>query len=86
VSVESYGLEEQYSALDQPILTAIAQASDGRAYSEAEHPVFLDSLDWTPEMSTRRVEFTLGQHWSLLAIFAAALSVEWFVRRRRQLL
>jgi hypothetical protein len=34
----------------------------------------------------RTVEFSLGNHWVVLSIFIVALSVEWFVRRRRQLL
>jgi hypothetical protein len=86
--VEVYGLEEQFSGLDESLLRAIAASSGsgGRYYSEHEALQYLDSLDWTKVIRERPFEFPLGDHWLLLAIFIAALSTEWFVRRRQQLL
>ncbi|HUU45493.1 MAG TPA: hypothetical protein VM118_07130, partial [Acidobacteriota bacterium] len=86
--VESYGLEEQYSGLDEALLRAVAAESGpgGRYISEHELLPYLDSLDWMTITRERPVEFPLGNHWLVLAIFIAALSVEWFVRRRQQLL
>lgn len=84
--IESYGLEQRYSALDEGKLRAIALESGGRYYSENDDPVILDSLDFTPVTRERTIEFSLGNHWIVLTIFIVALSAEWFVRRRRQLL
>lgn len=84
--IESYGLEQRYSSLDEGTLRAIAMESGGRYYSENDDPAILDSIDFTPVTRERTVEFSLGNHWIVLTIFIVALSVEWFVRRRRQLL
>jgi hypothetical protein len=86
--VESYGLEARYSGLDEAQLRAIAAASGpgGRYYSEHESLSYLDSLDWRVVARARAYEFPLGNYWLVLTIFIAALSVEWFVRRRQQLL
>lgn len=84
--IEPYGLEQRFSALDETTLRAIAQESGGRYYSEHDDPQFLDSLDFTPVTHERNVEVNLGNHWLVLSIFVAALSVEWFIRRRKQLL
>lgn len=84
--IESYGLEQRYSALDEGMLRAVALESGGRYYSENDDPTILDSLDFTPVTRERSVEFSLGNHWLVLTIFITALSIEWFVRRRRQLL
>ncbi|MEW5701910.1 MAG: hypothetical protein AB1792_06750 [Candidatus Zixiibacteriota bacterium] len=84
--VEPYGLEQEFSALDERLLRAMARESGGRYYSESEAPTVLDSLDWTPIVQERSYEIPLGNHWLVLSIFIAALSIEWFIRRRRQLL
>jgi hypothetical protein len=84
--IESYGLEQRYSSLDEGTLRAIAVESGGRYYSENDDPAILDSLDLTPVTRERTVEFSLGNHWLVLTIFIVALSAEWFIRRRRQLL
>jgi len=84
--IESYGLEQRYSSLDEGTLRAIALESGGRYYSENDDPAILDSLDLTPVTRERSVEFSLGNHWLVLTIFIVALSAEWFIRRRRQLL
>jgi len=84
--IEPYGLEQRYSSLDEGILRAIALESGGRYYSENDGPAILDSIDFTPVTRERAVEFSIGNHWLVLTIFVVALSAEWFVRRRRQLL
>ena len=84
--VEPYGLEQKHSSLDEATLRAVAMATGGRYYTESEQPGFLDSLDFTPVTHERKLEVPLGTHWLALSIFVAALSVEWFVRRRKQLL
>ena len=84
--IESYGLEQRYSSLDEGTLRAIALESGGRYYSESDDPAILDSLDLTPVTRERTVEVSLGNHWVILTIFIVALSAEWFVRRRKQLL
>jgi hypothetical protein len=85
-SIEPYGLEQRYSSLDEGTLRSIADESGGRYYTEAEAASFLDSLDYTPITHERTVEVNLGNHWLVLSIFVAALSLEWFIRRRKQLL
>ncbi len=84
--IEPYGLEQRYSSLDEGMLRAIALESGGRYYSENDGPAILDSIDFTPVTRERAVEFSLGNHWLVLTIFVVALSAEWFIRRRRQLL
>lgn len=84
--VESYGLEQQYSGLDEATLRSVARESGGRYYAESDAPAFLDSLDWTPAEHQTSVEVPLGNHWLVLSIFVVTLSIEWFIRRRRQLL
>jgi len=84
--VEPYGLEQEYSALDEATLRGIARESDGRYYTESEVPAVLDSLDWSPIVHEKSLEVPLGNHWFVLSIFIVALSIEWFIRRRRQLL
>jgi hypothetical protein len=84
--IEPYGLEQRYSSLDEGTMRAIALESGGRYYSENDNPAILDSLDFIPVTREHAVEFTLGNHWLVLTVFIAALSIEWFVRRRRQLL
>ncbi len=85
-SIEPYGLEQRYSSLDEATLRSIADESGGRYYAETEIPGFLDSLDYTPITRERTVEVNLGNHWLVLSIFVTALSLEWFIRRRKQLL
>jgi len=84
--IEPYGLEQQYSGLDEASLRAIARESGGRYYYESDPPVVLDSLDWTPAVREKKLEVSIGDHWLLLTILVAALSIEWWVRRRQQLL
>ncbi|HWO57190.1 MAG TPA: hypothetical protein VNN55_06455 [bacterium] len=84
--IEPYGLEQRFASLDEGTLRAIARESGGRYYSEDERPAVLDSLDLTPVERERKLELALGNHWLILTIFIAALSIEWFVRRRKQLL
>lgn len=86
IRIEPYGLEQRYASLDEATLRAIALESGGRYYTENDDPTILDSLDFTPATRERTIEISLGNHWLVLTIFIAALSVEWFVRRRRQLL
>ncbi len=84
--IESYGLEQRFASLDESALRAIALESGGRYYTEHENPAILDSFDLTPATRESTIEVSLGNHWVILTIFIAALSIEWFVRRRRQLL
>ncbi|GAB4319512.1 MAG: VWA domain-containing protein [Candidatus Zixiibacteriota bacterium] len=84
--VEPYGLEQQSLSLDQNTLQAIALQTGGRYYSENESPVYLDSLDWSATVHEHRLEIPLWNKTPLLIIFIAALTIEWFIRRRRQLL
>jgi hypothetical protein len=84
--VEPYGLEQQYLSLNEKVLRGIATSSGGRYYSENEAPAFLDSLDWAASVEDKLIEIPLWNQTTLLAIFVVALTAEWFIRRRKQLL
>jgi hypothetical protein len=84
--VEPYGLEQQFTGLNEATLRAIARQSGGRYYTEDESPVVLDSLDWTASVHETVHEVPLWNQTVVLGIFISALLVEWFVRRRKQLL
>ncbi len=84
--VEPYGLEQQSLSLDQNTLQSIALQTGGRYYSENQSPTYLDSLDWSATVQETRLEIPLWNKTPLLIIFIAALTIEWFIRRRRQLL
>lgn len=84
--VESYGLEQQHFSLNERLLARVAAQSGGRYYNERQSPAFLDSLDWTAAVRETLVEIPLWNKTLVLGIFIAALTVEWFVRRRKQLL
>lgn len=84
--VEPYGLEQQSLGLDETLLRGVAQRSSGRYYNENEPPAYLDSLDWAAPVHERVVEVPLWNQSIVLGIFIATLMIEWFVRRRKQLL
>ena len=84
--VEPYGLEQQFTGLNEAALRAIARQSGGRYYTEDESPAALDSLDWTASVHETVHEVPLWNQTVVLGIFISALLVEWFVRRRKQLL
>lgn len=84
--VEPYGLEQQYVSLNEGILKGIALQTGGRYYRDGEIPAYLDSLDWTATVSEDLVEIPLWNQTPVLAIFVVALTAEWFIRRRKQLL
>jgi len=84
--VEPYGLEQQYVSLNEAVLRGIALQTGGRYYREGAHPVYLDSLDWTATVTEDLVEIPLWNQTPVLAIFVVALTAEWFIRRRKQLL
>ena len=84
--VEPYGLEQQYMSLNESVLRGIAYQSGGRYYSENETPAYLDSLDWTATVSEDLLEIPLWNQTAVLAVFVVALTAEWFIRRRKQLL
>jgi hypothetical protein len=84
--IESYGLEQQHDGLNQRLLERIALRTGGRYYTEGQIPAFLDSLDWTATARESLVEVPLWNKTLVLAIFVVALTAEWFVRRRKQLL
>jgi hypothetical protein len=84
--VESYGLEQQATGLNEATLRDVARQSGGRYYSEDETPAALDSLDWSASVHETVHEVPLWNQTTVLGIFICALLVEWFVRRRKQLL
>lgn len=84
--VEPYGLEQQYVSLNEGVLKGVALQTGGRYYREGEKPAYLDSLDWTATVTENLVEIPLWNQTPVLAIFVIALTAEWFIRRRKQLL
>ncbi|MEW5874708.1 MAG: vWA domain-containing protein [Candidatus Zixiibacteriota bacterium] len=84
--VESYGLEQQHYSLNKRLLERVAMQTGGRYYPESQSPAFLDSLDWSAATRETIVEIPLWNKTIVLAVFVVALTAEWFVRRRKQLL
>jgi len=84
--VEQFSLEDLDLNPNQDLLMRIAQLGNGKYYDPEELPLFLDDvkLEERRTKSIKKIEI-----WSsplLLVLFILFLSVEWYIRRRSQLL
>ncbi len=86
--VEQRDLELDNPAADRDLLAEIAAASGGSAVTPEELSSFLARLleqGW-PNLREKRVRrVSLWDNWFVLAVFVAALSAEWFLRKSRGL-
>lgn len=85
IQVETYSLEEFDQSGDPATLQALARLSGGTYYTFREFDAALAAMDLAPIKETMSGEFSLwGKLW-LLAVFVAALSAEWLLRKLNHL-
>jgi len=86
ILVESYSAEEYDQQGDPSGLAALANATGGNYHEFSDFEAAAASFDLTPVTETVEKEFVLwGKFW-LLAVFIAALAVEWGLRKFNHLL
>ena len=84
--VEPYSLEEMHPGADPATLQAIASSTGGSYFRYEKFADAVAALQMDPvQMTESRSEPIWQSEW-LLAIFIAALSLEWALRKMHQLL
>ncbi len=86
IAVESYTVEEFRRRPDFATLAAVSQITGGHFAPLNRADSLLSGLDSTPVTITETREIVLWNKLWLLIIFIAALGVEWFLRKRYQLI
>ncbi len=86
IQVTQYSLEQRETTPDFGALQAIAQKTGGK-YAHISHLESIEqSLSGALINVSEEVEIPLRGDWRFLAAFIIALSLEWFIRKRLQLL
>ena len=85
IQVETYSLEEFDQSGDPATLQALARLSGGKYYTFRQFDAALAAMDLSLINETESGEFSMwGKMW-LLALFVAALSLEWLLRKLNHL-
>jgi len=86
IAVESYTIEEFRRRPDFASLAAISQMTGGEFAPINKADSLTSQLDSTPVTVTETREIVLWNKLWLLIVFIAALGIEWFLRKRYQLI
>ncbi len=86
VQVTQYSLEQRETRPDFGSLQTIAQKTGGKYAHISRLDDLAQVFSGEKIIVSEEVEFPLRGDWRFLAIFIAALSIEWFIRKRLQLL
>jgi len=84
--VERFSLEEETLYNRQDILKEVASATGGRYFTADSADSIFAGLDVQSSDKRTRLEASLANNWIVLLIVLVLLSVEWTIRKRRQLL
>lgn len=85
-SVEEFSLEDLDLNPDKELLRKMARLANGRYYDPDEFSLFLDAIELEEKRTERTNKIELWSSPLLLILFILFFSVEWYIRRRSQLL
>jgi hypothetical protein len=86
VLVEAYSLEEFDQRGDPATLAALANATGGEYYTYEQFTTALEQLDTRRVQRTKKAELTVFNEDIWWIVVLIALSLEWLIRKRNQLL
>lgn len=86
IRITQYSLEQRQTTPDFGVLQTIAQKTGGKYAHLSNVNELEQTLTGAPVKVSEEVEIPLRGDWRFLAVFILALSIEWFVRKRLQLL
>ncbi len=86
IQITQYSLEQRQTTPDFGVLQTIAQKTGGKYAHLSNVNELEQTLTGAPVKVSEEVEIPLRGDWRFLAVFILALSVEWFIRKRLQLL
>jgi hypothetical protein len=84
--VEEFSLEDLNLNPDKSTLKKIAQLSQGKYYEPDELSLFLEDIQLSVKRSERTKKIEIWSSPILLILFILFFSIEWYIRRRSQLL
>ena len=86
LAVEDFSIELLNTAMNEKLLKNIAAESGGRYLKADEFAGIVKYLNFQPQISDEKKEIELLNKVTLLFIFAGLLTVEWFIRKRSDML
>ncbi|MFQ5606652.1 MAG: hypothetical protein ACE5GA_01795, partial [Candidatus Zixiibacteriota bacterium] len=86
IQIAPYSLEERETTPRFATLQTISQRSGGRYFHITQSSALPEALDGAPITVADEVEIPFRGPWQFLLVFVAALSLEWALRKRYQLL
>ncbi|MGB2696947.1 MAG: hypothetical protein WBD28_03700, partial [Candidatus Zixiibacteriota bacterium] len=84
--VEEFSLEDLNLNPDKDVLKRVAQLSQGKYYEPDELYLFLEDIQLDVKRSEKTKKIEIWSSPMLLILFILFFSVEWYIRRRSQLL
>ena len=84
--VEEFSLEDLNLNPDKDALRRMAQLSRGKYYDPKELSLFLEDIELKEKITERTKKVEIWSSPMLLTLFILFFSVEWYIRRRSQLL
>ena len=85
-SVEPFRIEYLRTHADRLLMEKIARRSGARPVPPDSLEEWVESLDYATRVAFEEKEFPLWQRWPMLAVIVVALSIEWFIRKRKGML
>lgn len=85
-SVEEFSLEDLDLNPDKELLRKMARLANGRYYDPDEVSLFVEAIELEERRTERTKKIELWSSPLLLILFILFFSVEWYIRRRSQLL
>ncbi len=86
IAVETFSIEEYQRKPDFSLLSSISQKTGGLFFRLDNIDSLYNSLNTELILESRKTEIVLWNKFWLLAVFILALGVEWFLRKKYQLI
>ncbi|MBX7152435.1 hypothetical protein K1X84_12390 [bacterium] len=86
LTVENYSIELIQTSMNEKLLRSVAQESGGEYYSPDQFGDIIQRMKFKPLVYEKNEELELWNKTMLLFLFAGLVSLEWFIRKRSDMM